>query len=43
MLTIEELLNGIDVKVPLTPTDSTEFKKAEKIDKESPKQWELEI
>lgn len=43
ILTIEELLADSEVKVPPTPTDATAFKKAEKVEKQGPKQEELGI
>lgn len=43
ILSVEELLNGAEVKLPQTPRGATAFKQAEKVDKEGPKQGELDI
>ena len=41
ILTVEELLNGAEVKIPPTPSGYSAFKKAEKDRKTGPKQEEL--
>lgn len=43
ILSVEELLNGAEVRIPPTPTGSEAFKKAEKAEKKGPKQAELGI
>lgn len=43
ILSVEELLNGAEVKLPQTPRGASAFKQAEKVDKEGPKQGELGI
>ncbi|MBA4375692.1 MAG: site-specific DNA-methyltransferase [Anaerolinea sp.] len=43
IVSIEELLNGAELKIPQTPTNATAFKKAEKVDKEGPKQETLDF
>lgn len=41
IVTVEELLNGAEVKIPPTPQGFEAFKKAEKAQKKGPKQGEL--
>lgn len=41
IVTVEELLNGAEVKVPPTPKGFEAFKKAEKAQKKGPRQGEL--
>lgn len=43
IMTIENLLNGAEVKVPPTPDNATAFKKAEKVTKQGAKQGELDL
>jgi site-specific DNA-methyltransferase (adenine-specific) len=43
IISIEDLLNGVEIKIPQTPTNASAFKKAEKVEKDSPKQGELGI
>ena len=43
ILSIEQLLNGAEVKLPQTPNNATAFKQAEQVDKEGPKQAKLDI
>jgi len=43
ILSIEQLLNGAEVKLPKTPNNATTFKQAEQVDKEGPKQAKLDI
>lgn len=43
ILSVEELLNGDEVKIPPTPKGSEAFKKAEKAEKKGPRQGELGI
>ncbi len=43
ILSVEDLLNGAEVRIPPTPTGSEAFKKAEKAGKKGPKQAELGI
>jgi site-specific DNA-methyltransferase (adenine-specific) len=43
ILTIEQLLNGAEVKLPQTPNNATIFRQAEQVDKEGPKQAKLDI
>jgi len=43
ILSIEELLNGAEVKLPQTPRGASAFKQAEKVDKQNPQQGELGI
>lgn len=43
ILSIEDLLNGAEVKLPQTPRGASAFKQAGKVDKESPQQGELGI
>ncbi len=43
IVTVEELLNGAEVKVPPTPKGFEAFKKAEKAQKKGPRQGELGI
>jgi DNA modification methylase len=43
IFTIEELLNGSEVKLPLTPTNATPFQKAERVEKQGPKQEGLDF
>jgi site-specific DNA-methyltransferase (adenine-specific) len=43
ILSIDELLNGAEVKIPPTPRGAEAFKQAEKVKKEGPKQGELGI
>lgn len=41
IVSIEELLNGAELMIPQTPSNATAFKKAEKVEKQGPKQNEL--
>jgi site-specific DNA-methyltransferase (adenine-specific) len=41
ILSIEQLLNGTEVRLPQTPAGASAFKQAEKVDPEGPKQGEL--
>ena len=43
ILSIEELLNGAELKIPQTPSNASAYKKAEKVEKQGPKQVELDI
>jgi len=43
ILSIEQLLNGAEVKLPQTPNNATAFKQTEQVDKEGPKQAKLDI
>lgn len=43
MLSVEELLNGAEPKLPPTPENATAFKKAEKVEKSGPKQGTLDL
>lgn len=43
ILSVEQLLAGGEVKLPQTPSNATAFKKAEKTEKEGPRQGRLEI
>ena len=43
ILSIEQLLAGAEVKVPLTPSNLTAFKQAEKAEKDGPKQGTLDL
>jgi DNA modification methylase len=43
IFSIEQLLSGVEVKLPQTPSNATAFKQAEKVTKEAPKQGKLEI
>ena len=43
ILSIEQLLNGAEVKLPQTPSNATAFKQAERADKEGPKKGKLDL
>jgi site-specific DNA-methyltransferase (adenine-specific) len=43
IISIEELLNGVELKIPQTPSNATAFLKAEKMEKPGPKQGELDL
>jgi site-specific DNA-methyltransferase (adenine-specific) len=43
IVSIEELLNGAELKIPQTPTNATAFQKAEKVEKQGPKQGLFEL
>lgn len=41
ILSVEDLLNGAEVRLPPTPGNATAFKQAEKVSKQGPQQGDL--